>query len=363
VGTGVEALAKMGKGRTTALVNAHVTPTADFASNPDLDLSFDAMANAVREACGEEGCHPLPATELATALMGDAIYTNPFLLGYAFQLGQLPVSRDALYRAIELNGRAVEQNRQAFAWGRLAAHDLAAVEEAARPGRRDSEADARSEALEELVAKRVAYLTAYQSGRYAKRYRKLVDRVAAKDAELGAGGALARAVARYYFKVMAIKDEYEVARLFTDGSFQRQLDAEFEGDYRVEWHAAPPKLPLIDRFVKRVDPATGRTRKTTLGPWMFRVLAVMKHLKFLRNTPLDIFRNEHRKLEHRLVGEYEERVQELLAGVSAENLPTAIEIASIPEHVRGFDIVKEQQLAEARVKEAELLDAFRRTAG
>jgi indolepyruvate ferredoxin oxidoreductase len=153
-----------------------------------------------------------------------------------------------------------------------------------------------------------------------------------------------------------------VARLVTDGSFQRQLGAEFEGDYRIEWHAAPPKLPLIDRFVNRVDPATGRTKKLALGPWMFRVLAVMKHLKFLRGTPVDPFRNEHRKLEQRLIGEYEGRIAELLAGLTVDNLATAVEIASIPEHVRGFDVVKEQQLAQAREKESELLEVFRRSA-
>ncbi len=360
VGTGVEALSTMAKGRTTALVNAHVTPTADFASNPDLDLSFDAMEQTVRAAAGDENSHFPRATELARALMGDAIYTNPFLLGYAFQLGRLPVSLAALHRAIELNGRAVDANEQAFAWGRLAAHDLAAVERAARPGMRDSEADPRADTLEAIVAERSDFLTAYQSRRYARRYRRLVDRVSERERALGRGDGLARAVARYYFKVLAIKDEYEVARLFTDGSFQRQLEAEFEGDYRVVWHAAPPHLPLLDRFLNRKDPDTGRTRKLALGSWMFRVLAVMARLKFLRGTPLDPFgRTEHRRLERRLIGEYERHVEEILAGLGPGNRELAIAIASLPEHVRGFESVKEEQLAEARSREAELLAAFR----
>jgi indolepyruvate ferredoxin oxidoreductase len=360
VGTGMEALSRMGKGRTTVVMNAHVTPTADFASNPDLDLSFEAMAGAVRAAAGEEGSHFPEATALATALLGDAIYTNSFLLGYAFQLGRLPVSLAALHRAIELNGRAVEQNRRAFAWGRLAVHAPAAVEEAAKPGRRDAGASA--ETLEELVAHRSEQLVHYQNHRYARRYRRRVERVATREKELGVGDALSRAVARYAYKLMAVKDEYEVARLFTDGTFQRQLDAEFEGDYRIEWHAAPPKLPLIGRFFDRIDPATGRTRKISLGPWMFRVLKVAYRLRFLRGTALDPFRTEHRKLERQLAREYLKRVDELVKGLTRENLPLAVEIASIPEHIRGFESVKEEHLAEARAREAELLEAFRSTA-
>jgi indolepyruvate ferredoxin oxidoreductase len=359
VGTGMESLSTMAKGRTTAVVNAHVTPTADFASDPDLDLSFDAMEQAVRAAAGDESSHFLRATELATALMGDAIYTNPFLLGYAFQLGRIPVGLGSLHRAIELNGRAVDANKRALAWGRLAAHDLAAVEEAARPGIRDPQAGDRAETRDAMVARREEFLTAYQSRRYARRYRRLVEKVAEREAALGVGDALTRAVARYYFKVLAVKDEYEVARLFSDGSFQRQVEAEFEGDYRIVWHAAPPRLPVLDRFMNRIDPDTGRARKISWA-WLYASLPLLARLKFLRGTPFDVFgRTPHRRLERRLIREYEAHVEEILAGLSRENRGLAVEIASLPEHVRGFESVKEEQLAKARLREAELLKAFR----
>ena len=162
---------------------------------------------------------------------------------------------------------------------------------------------------------------------------------------------------------MAVKDEYEVARLFTDGSFQRQLDAEFEGDYRVEWHAAPPRIPVVDWFVDRKNHRTGRTQKISFGPWFFRVLRVIARMKFLRGTPLDFFgRTEHRRLEQRLIGEYQKTLEELLDGLCAENHEIAVEIAGLPASVRGFEMVKEEQLEKARAKQAELFERFRRHA-
>ena len=363
VGTGSEALSKLSKGRTTAVLNAHVTPTADFATNPDLDLSFGAMEAAVRGATADGDTHALRATELATALMGDAIYTNPFLLGYAFQIGRIPVSFEALSRAIELNGRAVEANRRAFAWGRLAAHDPARVEEAARPGIRAGAPGSETENLESLVTRRERFLVAYQDRRYARRYRELVDRVAKREQECVSSDALARSAARCAFKLLAVKDEYEVARLFTDGTFQQQLEAEFEGDYRVEWHAAPPRIPVLDWFLDRTDPRTGRTRKIRLGPWVFPALRLLARLKFLRGSPLDPFgRTAHRRLERNLAEAYETTLDELLAGLRPENHGIAVEIAGLPETVRGFEGVKEEQLAKAQRREAELLGEFRRQA-
>jgi indolepyruvate ferredoxin oxidoreductase len=357
VTAGVESLLRVGKGRTHAVVNRHVAPTAEFATQPDLDLSPARMEQAIRAAAGDEGCHFVDATALATALLGDAIATNLFLVGYALQQGLLPVSLAALERAIELNGRGVAMNKRALAWGRLAAVDPAAVERAARPGLRAEGASA-PPTLEAIVAHRVALLTAYQSAAYAARYRKLVERVAARERErCGAGETpLATAVARYAAKLMAYKDEYEVARLYTDGAFRAQLAREFESFERVEIQLAP-------QIANPRDPDTGRAKKRSLGPWMFTALGVMARFKFLRGTPFDPFGwTAHRKLERRLVAEYEATLDEVCAGLSLANRDTAVAIASVPEQIRGFDLVKERQLEAARGKQRELLDRFRASA-
>jgi indolepyruvate ferredoxin oxidoreductase len=352
VTAGAEGLSRMSREHTTAVVNLHVAPTFDFATHPDLDLSSDAMTKAIGEAAADP--HFVAATKLATALLGDAIASNLFLLGYALQRGRVPVGLPALERAIELNGRAVAMNKRALLWGRLAAHDMAAVERVAAPALR-SDAPARDDSLYALVERRGALLTAYQSARYARRYRALVERVAAREAELQLDGTpLAEAVARYYAKLLAYKDEYEVARLYTDGSFRKQLEAEFEGDYRVSLQLAPPWI------LNPKDPDTGRHRKWAFGPKFFSALALLARLRFLRGTPFDPFGwSAHRRLERGLIGEYEATLDELLEGLSEENRDLAVAIASIPEQIRGFDLVKEEQLAVARSKQEDLLAAFR----
>ncbi|HXK24558.1 MAG TPA: indolepyruvate ferredoxin oxidoreductase family protein [Myxococcota bacterium] len=356
-----ENLAKLSPARSAAVVNSHVAPTFEFATHPDLDLSGDPMRAALR--AGAEACHFVDATRLATALLGDAIFTNPFLLGYALQKRRLPVSLAALERAIELNGRAIDANKRALAWGRLAAHDLAAVERAARaPGR---DATPETDTLESLVARRSAFLTDYQDAAYAQRYQALVARVAAREREQsGEAGPLARAVAQSYAKLLAVKDEYEVARLYTDGEFRKQIDAEFEGDYRVVLHLAPPHMPVIDWLFDRREASTGRTKKIAFGSWIFSFLRVLARLKFLRGTPFDPFgRVAHRRLERQLARDYEARVEELCEGLSRDNLDVAIEIARLPEHVRGFESVKEQALEAVTAKQEELLASFRLKSG
>ncbi len=365
VATGPDALSKLSAAGTTAVVNSHVAPTADFATDPDLDFSADAMEATLRDSVGESNAHFVSASGLAAALMGDAIYTNPFLLGMAFQLGKLPVSLGALHRAIELNGRAIEANKQAFAWGRLAAHDLDAVNRAARPAQRASAVDTGPESLDALIERRSEFLVGYQNERTAQKYRALVQRVRQREAALDdADDALALAVARNYAKLIAYKDEYEVSRLFCDGSFRAQLEAEFEGDYKLVWHAAPPRLPVLDWFLpNRKNPSTGRTKKMSLGSWAFTLHKLLAKLKFLRGTSFDPFgRTPHRRIERKLIGDYEIVVTELLDGLTSENRHLAIEIANMPEHVRGFEMVKESQLETALEKQAQQLAAFRRLA-
>ncbi|MEN8185363.1 MAG: DUF6537 domain-containing protein, partial [Myxococcota bacterium] len=325
----------------------------------------EPLLEALRKAAGGEHCFAMPAAPLATALLGDAIAANLFLVGFALQQGRLPLSLPALERALELNGRSVELNKQALAWGRLAAHDRAAVERAAASRRPGSETQ-KAPTLRETVERRVAFLTAYQDADYAGRYRARVEEVAAREAELGGGhDVLARAVARYLFKLMAYKDEYEVARLYSDGSFRQQIEREFEGDFRLEWHTAPPYIPGVDRLVNRRDALSGRAPKRTLGPWVFALLRGLARFRFLRGTPFDPFGwAPHRRLERRLVREYEGVLDELQEGLSAENHDLAVEIASLPEQIRGFDLVKERTAGEVAPKRAELLAAFRlRTPG
>jgi len=358
VTTGQDGLAKLSPARSHAIVNTHVAPTADFASHPDLDMSSAGMEARLAAAIGAERLELVDATKLATALLGDAIGANLFVVGFALQRGLIPVGLPALERAIELNGRAVEMNKRALAWGRLAAHDPKRVAELARPRIREAKKDATGDSLDAIVARRVEFLTDYQNARYAQRYADFVAKVAEAERAIGATeGRLARAVARYYFKLLAVKDEYEVMRLWSGDAFRRQVETEFEGDYTLRFHLAPQLL-----FPR--DPSTGRVKKLALDRRVFALLAQLRHLKFLRHTPLDFFnRTKHRKLEWALVGAYERTLDELLRGLSTQNLDLAVQIAEIPEQIRGFDTVKETQLAAAKEKEAQLLELFRGSSG
>ncbi|MCZ6522918.1 MAG: indolepyruvate ferredoxin oxidoreductase family protein, partial [Alphaproteobacteria bacterium] len=275
-------------------------------------------------------------------------------VGYAFQRGLLPVGLEAIERAIELNAVAVESNLRTFAWGRLAAHDLSAVEAAAGPlMTRASDADIAT-TLEEVVARRSAFLTAYQDAAYAERYTTLVAQVAALERERAKGlTGLAAAVARGYFRLLAYKDEYEVARLYTDGAFRAKLEAQFEGNYRLSFHLAPPLLAPR-------DPDTGKLKKRTFGPWVFQAFKLLAHFKGLRGTPWDPFgRTAERRRERALIGEYEVVVAELLERLAPENHALAVEIAGACEQIRGFGHVKERNIAQAKAREAELVALYR----
>ncbi len=358
VTTGQDGLQKLSPNRTRAVVNTHVAPTADFASHPDLDMSSAGMEARLRAAIGGERLELVDATKLATALLGDAIGANLFLVGFALQRGLIPVGLPALERAIELNGRAIEMNKRALAWGRLAAHDFKRVEALATPRIRASTSAAKADTLDAIVDHRVRFLTDYQDARYAKRYADFVARVASAERATGeTGERLARAAARYYFKLLAVKDEYEVMRLWSSEAFKRQVETEFEGNYKLQFHLAP------QMFFPR-DPSTGRVKKLTIDRRIMKVLSQIRHLKFLRHTPLDLFnRTAHRRREWALLGEYERVIDEILHGLGAHNLDLAVQIAEIPEQIRGFDTVKDAQLATAKEKEAQLLDAFRKTLG
>jgi indolepyruvate ferredoxin oxidoreductase len=348
-----DALEKMAAGRTRALVNATTSPTAAFVKNPDWQLPGSNLQHDIAEACGGRNAEFVPAAELATALMGDSIATNMFMLGYAWQKGWVPLGREALERSIELNGVAVEFNKKSFLWGRRAAVDLERVRRIAIPAEVVALGEHFSRNLEELVERRVKFLTGYQDAAYADRYKALVERVRAAEQDKAGGTKLAEAVARYYAKLLAYKDEYEVARLYTDGAFLKKIEGMFEGDYKVNFHLAPPLLA-------KPDPQTGEPRKIQFGPWMMRAFGVLAKLKGLRGTPLDLFgRTAERRMERALIGDYENTVETLLQDLSRDNQALAVEIATLPEIIRGYGHLKAKSVDAARRKQAELMQRYK----
>jgi indolepyruvate ferredoxin oxidoreductase len=353
VSASTEALAKMAAGRTRAVVNCAETPTSDFAHNPDWVFPLDKMQASLKEAVGADKVDFLDAQGIATALMGDAIATNLFLLGYAWQRGLVPVSQASLLSAIELNGVAVDMNKDAFLWGRRTAHDPTAVERLVHPA---PVVPIQPENLDALVARRVQFLTAYQDAGYAARYQRLVDKVKTAESALVGPGAplrLTEAVARYYAKLLAYKDEYEVARLYTEPAFWDALESAFEGDYSVRFHLAPP-------FLSHPDPKTGRIAKHIYGPGMMRVFRVLARLKGLRGTRWDIFgRSAERRLERELIRQYEADVAELLGSLSFLRLPLAVEIARLPEEIRGYGHIKIANATRVAEQRAALLARWR----
>ncbi len=345
-------LAAMQPGRTYVALNTHGTPSASFVNDPDWQFPAGSCEAAIAGTVGQAGLGAFDAEQVATQLLGDSIYTNPLMLGYAWQQGRVPLSHGALMRAMELNGVQVENNQTAFEWGRRCAHDLKAVQalfQAAqviqfvkKPG------------LGEVVARRAEFLTAYQNAAYAADYQAFVGKVQAAEARLGDGGGtrLAEAVARYLFKLMAYKDEYEVARLHTDPAFAAKIDGMFEGDYRVVHHLAPPLLGRTN--------AQGEPVKQAFGPWMRRAFAVLARCKGLRGTAFDPFgRTEERRTERALIQEYRASIDEVLAGLDVARLPLAVEIARLPEGIRGYGHVKARHLARVRLQWAALMEQWR----
>jgi indolepyruvate ferredoxin oxidoreductase len=341
---------------TRLIVNLAEILPGDFTRNADFSLPAEKIRRAITSAAGADRSHFVDATRLATALLGNSIGANIFIVGYAYQIGALPLSAEAIEKAIELNGEAVAMNQAAFRWGRAAAVDLAAVEALIRPAPAMTDA-ARllSTSLAETVERRVEFLTAYQNAAYAQRYRGLVDEAqrieAARTPEKS---GLAEAVARYLFKLMAYKDEYEVARLYADPAFLAQVRNEVDGDdLRLTFHLAPPLLA-------RRDKATGEPRKMSFGPWMMSAFGLLAKLKFLRGTALDPFGyTAERRTERQLVRDYEALLDELIARLAPDNHHLAVGLAAIPEKIRGFGHVKIRHLQAAKADEAALLDQFR----
>jgi indolepyruvate ferredoxin oxidoreductase len=334
--------------RTVGIINSHVIPTADFILNRDFNFQ-SRKVNTVLENALRQDSSFFDFTKPAEALLGDSIATNIMMLGYAFQRGLLPLSAAAIEQAIEVNGVSTKMNTQAFRLGRLAAADPARL--AAMMKEQDEEAPAKTldaMTLDEVIAHRSAFLTQYQSGRLAKRYRNLVNQVRDAATKGGYGDALPRAVAINYAKLLAYKDEYEVARLFTDGKFEKQLRDQFEGEFKFNFNLAPPILG-------GGTDALGRPKKRAFGSWMMPVFRMLARMRFLRGTPLDIFGySPDRKLERDLIAGYEKDVATVLGLLSPANLDIAIEILSLPDRIRGYGPVKEKAVQDAKARYTQL---------
>ncbi|MCC5811643.1 MAG: indolepyruvate ferredoxin oxidoreductase family protein [Ectothiorhodospiraceae bacterium] len=352
VAAGHDSLSKLDPERSAAVINSHGIMTASFINNPDLPFPADGMLARIRDAAANDRVHALDTISLTERLFGDAVTANLFLVGYAYQQGYLPVSAEAIERAIALNGTAVEANQRAFLWGRRAAHDMAAVERIV--GVPEATEGAAEMELETFVQRRAEDLVAYQNEAYSGRYLAMVE--AARQAENACAPgetAFTEAVARGWYKLLAYKDEYEVARLYTDGGFDRQLAQTFDGDYQVRFHMAPPLL-------SRPDPVTGEPRKRSFGPWVMPLLRLLVRLKGLRGTALDPFRYSHdRKLERQLIDDYQALMEEVLTGLRAGNRGYAIELAALPMGIRGYGHVKMANAERARARQRELLALFR----
>ena len=342
-------LATMQPGRTWVALNRHGAPTASLVRNPDWQFPEAGCDGALERAVGAQGLGAFDAEQAATELLGDSIYANPLLLGYAWQHGRIPLGRAAILRAMELNGVQVAANQAAFEWGRRCAHDpsgvrsLFAAQKVIQIVRRPS--------LDETIARRTEFLSAYQNAAYAEQYRAFVARVREAEAPFSST-RLTEAVAQGLFKLMAYKDEYEVARLHADAAFAAKIGEMFDGEVKLVHHFAPPILGRTD--------AQGRPVKQAFGPWMHKALPWLAKLKFLRGTAFDPFgRTEERRTERALIQEYRASVEALLARLSKERLDTAVEIARLPLEIRGFGHVKAANLEKVRAKWLALMGAWR----
>jgi len=349
VAAGKETLQRLRSGRSHVALNTSATPTAGFVRNTEWQNPAQACVDSLVQSLGEEAVGRFDAEAASTRLMGDSIYTNPMMLGYAWQKGWVPLGEEALMRAIELNAVQVEKNKQAFEWGRRAAHDPKAMAALLVPAAQQAQVIEfkKRDTVEALVAKRVEFLTGYQNAAYAEGYKAFVEQVRQAESRLGKT-SLTEAVARYLFKLMAYKDEYEVARLHTDPAFQAKIAEQFEGNYELRLHLAPPL------FARKNE--KGELVKQQYGPWMLKAMGVLAKFKGLRGSALDIFgRTEERRMERALIDQYRTDVQKLLSGLTADNHALALEIATLPEQIRGFGHVKERNYKATQLRREALL--------
>ena len=355
---GQKTLSVIKSGHTKLVVNSYELITGDFTKNADMLFPSLKIKQSIQQFAGSDHTEFLDASRLATALIGDTIATNIFMLGFAYQRGLIPLEQSSIEKAMEINGLSVEGNKLAFLWGRRTAHDGKRVSEltssiVAGFGLKDP-----PEGLDELIQHRADVLRDYQNKSYVQRYLHLVERVRTLEIDRVPGSTeFTEAVASYYFKLLAYKDEYEVARLYTNGDFMQKIKGRFEGDYKLKLHLAPPLFSSRDAH-------SGEPVKTAYGAWILSAMNLLARFKFLRGTAFDPFgKTAERKMERRLIEEYEQTIEELLRGISKKNHALAVEIARIPEQIRGYDQVKQKNVKSAKSQENDLLKEFRSTMG
>jgi indolepyruvate ferredoxin oxidoreductase len=333
-----ETTLRMREGRTHVALNSNSTPTAAFVKNGNWQNPAEACVAAITEQVGMQGVSSFDADTLAKQLMGDTIYVNPMILGFAWQKGWVPLRRESLVRAIELNDVQVSNNLAAFEWGRHAAHQLSVLMQRLQPAQVIQ--FKKRETLEDLINDRVRRLTDYQNAAYAARYQAFVQRVQQAEAPLGKT-VLSETVARQLYKLMAYKDEYEVARLHTQTDFLSRIQNSFEGDFKVHYHLAPPLLAKRN--------AKGEGIKQKFGPSMLLAFKLLARMKGLRGTALDLLgRTEERRTERALIGEYMQHIEDGIDNLNNDTHAHALRVAQVPENIKGFGHVKERNIQAAR---------------
>ena len=353
VASSQKALSVLRPNHTRVVANEAELPTADYVLYRDADMQADKRLDLIRNAVGDDHFSRLDANGIAEKLLGDTVFSNVMMLGFAWQKGLLPLSQTALMKAIELNGVAIERNKEAFGWGRVAVVTPEAITELLATGKAQM-VDVKSEpTLDQLIDTRHQHLVNYQSKRWADRYTGLVSQVLNAEEKLGQTNLLlTRAVAQQLYRFMASKDEYEVARLFAETDFMKEVNDTFEGDFKVHFHLAPP-------IMNRGTDAQGRPKKRQFGPWMFRVFRLLAKLRGLRGTALDPFRfSADRKLERALLQDYQQLAARMTRELDASNYDTFLQLAELPADVRGYGPVREQAAAAIRDKQSQLVKAL-----
>jgi len=355
-------LAAARKGRTHMVVNTQETMPGEFSRKADMQYPRGSLQRNIVETVGAESAHFVEGGRIATALLGDSIAANMFMLGVAYQRGLIPVSAEAIEQAIELNGAQQHMNRDAFLWGRRTVVDPSAVEQIVstlQPTQDTSLSPVVIEDLDEAIAWRKRFLTDYQNEAYAAQYADYVDHVRSIEHRSFPGRSdLTRAVAKYYFKLMAIKDEYEVARLYTEAGFLQRVERQFEGDFKLVFNLAPP-------IVSKRDPATGEPRKHEFGQWVIPAFRLLAKLRFLRGTAFDVFgRTQERRMDRALIAQYESNLELALSAIAsmrdAGHYEVAVKLAQLPESIRGYGHVRARSIEAARQEEKRLREALQR---